>query len=245
MDTIIKSCKYLNSPLSSDIIFINKNIKDKGEICYKLQEVHDSKGKIVGYEILTDSVLTSGIRFFSCDDVLELIYIKAVHTSELKFMLGKTLYVNIENYELCNFHILKKIVELNLVLDACGIKLVIELTERDHCFPCKNFGLGLKYLYENRISLAADDYNMFKSDYRNKFLNYHFDFVKLEVPSLSSGFLDDFIESSKLMSSCFKFVVFERIEKKEQLDLILELRLSNALFQGFYFRSAFVKLSRK
>lgn len=243
MDGLIKKCKYLSSTLSTEILFISGAEKARG-LTYKFQEIFNNNLKIVGYEILIENPLSSGVTLFSADDVVELLYIKIINSRELNFLIGKSLFLNLENYELCNFQTLKKIVELNLVLDAHGVCLVVELTERDHCFPCKSFGSGIKYLYENNVTLAADDYNMFISDYRNAFVFKYFNFVKLEVPRLSCGYVDEFVECTELISDKINCLIFERVETTEQFHFILSLGIVNSLFQGFLFNSDFIKIGR-
>ncbi|MBW8184076.1 hypothetical protein [Shewanella nanhaiensis] len=230
MNNIIKDCLFLNEKYKDDFVFTGfdtSQIKKK----YKQQRIVTQKGRIYGHEILALQVNSS--EKLSVSILTDRIYDSLRNDNKINFMLGNKIFINVEAYELCNIQTLKKISEFNKIVDAYGSKLVCEITERNLCHPCTHYHNGLTYLYNNGVTLAADDYVLFKRDFREEFISKFFKIVKIEVPKLNCKYLLEYEEEVRKISKKNKIIVFERIETEAQLYFVKNISKEEDLLQGY------------
>ncbi|KAA8596184.1 hypothetical protein F0Z19_5065 [Vibrio cyclitrophicus] len=238
------SCKELYSVLNND------SYKSLISVNYKLESIVDSVKNIIGYECLVNIIWLSveDAKFlfekelnspFLFLDLLKRLNAKLNSTSnqELTSLLkDKKLFINIERSCVCNRIIVNEIINFKDNLKALNIDLVLEVTEREIsvCWACPEIYSALKELSENNVKLAADDYDIYDSDFRESEL-FIYDYVKVEVPinKKQENKLNLFLNSSQNNFN----VIIERIQSQSDFHRVLYKRTRTNLsgYQGFLF----------
>ncbi|MEZ9548919.1 MULTISPECIES: hypothetical protein [Vibrio] len=216
---ILRSKLYENTKnLATDLQFKYQNI-----FSTKVTRVNNIVGReelIIGAELLIDFnvLLGHGAEYAEMDDIVCMGEAAHGAIDNAPQITGKEIiFINLERSNLCDVKILRRIVTLNERLNLAGVKLVVEITERNNCGRCCRIVQGLSYLKSCDIKLASDDYNFIghKLDVYDTELLLFYDYIKLEMPVGEADInrMNEFIE----YYGTEKKIVLEKIERNEQL----------------------------
>ncbi|QYJ86039.1 hypothetical protein K0I73_18090 [Shewanella mesophila] len=186
--------------------------------------IADKQGSILGAELLLDFNFLSE-RGASHAEVNDIIVLGEAANGAIdcasqftRFTNKKVIFINLERSNLCDVKILRRVVTLNESLNLVGVKLVVEITERNYCGRCCRIVQGLTYLKSCDIKLACDDYNFIGHElgaYDTELLLFY-DYIKLEMPvgEADVNRMNEFIE----YYGTDKKIILEKIEVNEQLN---------------------------
>ncbi len=229
---LLNSNRYETSRmLSSLLLFKCQNIFDP-----LIESFKNNRHCIIGAELLVDfqHLKSLGVPLEQSNELISSG--EAAHSSldYASTILGKeVVFVNVERCNLCDMKILKRIITLSNQLLLIGIELVIEITERNFCGICVRVVEGLTYLKENKVKLAADDFDYigYKNDSKEKELVLYYDYIKLEMPvnEFERMVFNDFIDCY----SSVKRIIVERVETTRQMKSLPVDKLWGV--QGFLF----------
>lgn len=183
--------------------------------------IADKRGSIIGAELLLDFnyLLERGISNTEINDIISLG--EAAHGAidcASQFTSKNVVFINLERSNLCDVKILNRVITLNETLNFFGIKLVIEITERNYCGRCCRIIQGLTYLKSFDVKLACDDYNFIGHElgvYDVELLLFY-DYIKLEMP-VGEADVNRMNEFTEYYGS-EKKIILEKIEVNEQLN---------------------------
>lgn len=145
---------------------------------------------------------------------------------------NKYIFINLERSNLCNILLIKRLATLSQHFSSLGINLVIEITERNPCGECHSVRVGLDNLYHEGLTLAVDDFELYKGDFRASEINkHHFDYIKVDMPrtNIELRLLESFIQNRP------EHIIVERIENKRQLKELEKLSGQIWGYQGYLF----------
>jgi c-di-GMP-related signal transduction protein len=202
----MKTCHLfdsLSATFSDDQI-----ISTSSHFHYRLQKVVASDERVLGYEVLLD--FTKG----DCDiDNHTHQYYRAINDGRaLDYLLNrlltkpliffsKKIFINVERMNLCNKFLMRKLVAAsNELFLRNDVELVVEITERNQCGSCNDITQGLVFLKKNAVLLAADDFDVYNGDFRDKEVNMGFySYIKVIMPTSPRevSMLNTFIKSRK------------------------------------------------
>ncbi|WP_421204630.1 hypothetical protein [Aeromonas enteropelogenes] len=155
-----------------------------------------------------------------------------LHKTPKKDSYGKKIFINVDRSNLCNKIFLRKIVALsNTLYHKYDIELVIEITERNLCGFCSSISEGMLFLVQNKISLAADDFDIYNGDFRDSEVNIGmYRYIKIEAPTTATGIavLNKYIKNNK-----HRNIILERVEHHHQLEYIYTDKIF--AYQGYLF----------
>lgn len=215
------------------------------DVNYKVQNIFNFDGEILGGELLLDfSSLATNKEFQLYNDAIDLglvtndtiayIYKKAINNFDFS-VFGSVLFINIERSSLCDVRLLSQIKELSMMLYLNSVKLIVEITERNKCGYCSKPTQGVEYLKKHNVALALDDFDYINGDFRTKELTLDlYDYVKVDIPQSFEQLkmLESFVDS--YFNHLGKGLIIERVEKVDELFLCLPHE-SIYGYQGFYF----------
>ncbi|MGL4829539.1 MAG: EAL domain-containing protein [Vibrio sp.] len=214
------------------------------DIKYKIQDiVEPGAGYTIGYEILIDGVHLSEAEKSiiynkkikhpnAVRNLLKTIQFAIENNNRLQNLLeNKKLFINLERSNLCDYFLLSELKTFANLLKEQSIELIIEITERNSCQSCKRLSDGLLLLNVLDIPLAADDYDIYTSDFReHEFKSGVYDYIKIRIPKTCNEkrklaqFFDS-IENEK--------VIIENVETNDQYQFAKSL--TPFALQGFHF----------
>lgn len=216
----MKSCRLFDSlsPVFSD----DQIISTSNHFHFRLQKIVAGDESVLGYEVLldfskvdSDAEQLSHPYYKAINDGRALDYLlNSILTRPLMFF-SKKIFINVERMNLCNKFLMRKLVAAsNTLFLKNDVELVVEITERNQCGNCNDIVQGLNFLKMNTVSLAADDFDVYNGDFRNKeVLMGLYDYVKVIMPSsfLEASMLNSFIMSRK------ESVIIEMVEDVNRL----------------------------
>ncbi|EEZ00029.1 diguanylate phosphodiesterase [Vibrio sp. RC586] len=214
------------------------------DIKYKLQNIVEPEtGYTIGYEILIDGANLSETEKSNIYNkqikhpnavrsLLNTIQLAIENNKQLPKMLeNKKLFINLERSNLCDYFLLSELKAFSNLLKEQSTELIIEITERNSCQSCKRLSDGLLLLNVLDIPLAADDYDIYTSDFReHEYKSGVYDYIKIRVPKTCqekrklAQFFDS-IENEK--------VIIENVETDDQYQFAKSL--TPFALQGFHF----------
>lgn len=217
---MLVKCHLLNeqpTSLSDDLI-----ISTVSEFFFKMQKIVTFGGDVIGYEILLDfqkaqQEMKDGVLVYTqaINDGRSLDYLLNIMLTKKPTVSGKKMFINVERMNLCNKMLLRKIVATARHLQTkYDIDLVVEITERNPCGYCVNVMHGLLYLKKSHVSLAADDFDIYRGDFREKEIDTGlYDFIKVDMPKsqLEAVRLNEFIHKRN------ENIIVEMVENHEKI----------------------------
>lgn len=252
------ACGYLYERFSklppSD--HIQKKLNHTG---FKFEPIVNRKRKVLGFEVLIDrskykqtpqdtsEYLVSSSWSFSAGLVKrQLDFIR----ERYKQIDTQSVFVNLERNNLCDMTLLNEICDTNRFLSSHNIQLVMEITERNHCYSCPEVMKGLLFLKHNNVLMAADDYVWWQDDFRrNEVAAGIYGIVKIENPiqwikhdinycvdtrlEVFRATIETMLENRNVK------IIIERIENEEEFVLLSGLPVSG--FQGYLFGQSDLK----
>lgn len=232
---MLRNCRLLNDSFSieSDKIIISTLT----EFNYRLQKIVSLQGDILGFEVLLDfqraqNEINDGLAQYTSaiNDGRSLDFLLNILLTKKPNYFSKRIFINVERMNLCNKTLLRKVAAAarKLCVDY-DVELVVEITERNPCGDCADILHGLVFLKRNKVSLAADDFDIYGDDFREKEVDSGiYDYIKVDMPkSISQARkLNEFICNRR------ERVIVEMVERHEE---IFNLGVSNRAFgyQGF------------
>lgn len=232
---MLRNCRLLNeSPTyNSDKIIIST----LNQFYYRLQKIVSLQGENIGVEVLLDfqraqNEMSDGLLQYTqaINDGRSLDFLLNILLTKEPKSFAKRIFINVERMNLCNKVLLRKIAAAarRLYVDY-DLELVVEITERNPCGYCADILHGLVFLKNNKISLAADDFDVYGGDFRSKEVGIGlYDYIKVCMPTS--------IEQAKMLNEFIRLrkekVIIEMVERHEE---IINLGVSNRAFgyQGF------------
>ncbi|QQX79908.1 hypothetical protein JK628_20790 [Shewanella sp. KX20019] len=221
----MSKCRILNLCNSNDL----KSI----QCFYKLQSIVNISGDRVASELLIDRLkLTSNLYDLERKLRFGSLCANALNTAS-KLSFEKELFINIERRNLCDIKTLIHIRDASISLCDLGVKLVIEITERNLCGNCPRIAEGLTFLRQCAISLAVDDYDYINYDFREDEVkkNNYYEYIKITMAS-NENELKKMNEFIKILSETHKIII-ERIENEKEIYKIDQKYIWG--MQGFAF----------
>ncbi|WP_429092750.1 hypothetical protein [Aeromonas veronii] len=232
---MLRHCHLLGEPtnINSDHLVISTLTTFQ----YRLQKIVSIDGELLGFEVLLDFVaaqreLDNGMLQYTqaindgraLDNLLNCLLTKKSKINAVK------LFINVERMNLCNKMLLRKIVAAARHLYVnYDIELVVEITERNQCGYCADILHGLVFLKKNKVTLAADDYDIYGKDFRIKEINVGlYDYIKVVMPTTPA----EATVLNAFVSGRTEKVILEMVEDHQ---LIRSFQLSPKLYayQGF------------
>lgn len=220
-----------------------REIANKYNLNYKLQEITNLEGINIGYEILIDA---KGFSVIQVDEIYNKGLMYPHPTKKLmrrienyiegggQLLSGKSLFVNLERSHLCDKFLLCDIVILSKKLAHQNASLIIELTERDICGKCSKIDEGIYFLKQNKILLALDDYNINEGDFRNDELDAKvYNFIKIDFSSITNNlnYIDDILKKHNLK------LIVEYIESESNKEWISKNLKTTWALQGYLYNT--------
>ncbi|WP_413282548.1 hypothetical protein [Vibrio sp. MA40-2] len=240
------SCKELYAALKTD------SYKSTVNVGYKLEAIVDSDKNIIGYECLVNlrrMSVDNAKYLFDIDFNLPFVFLNLLKrisnelgrevnekTELLSLLENRKLFMNIERSCVCNRIIVNEIIQFKNYLKTLHIDLIIEVTEREVsvCWACREITSGLIELSNNKVNLAADDYDIYNGDFRVSELHIY-NYVKIEMPTNEDEYhkLTSFLKVYKNKVN----IILERIESQEEFNRICSKGITANLkgYQGFTF----------
>lgn len=233
----MRNCHLFDSlsPVFSD----DQIVSTSNHFYYRLQKIVAYDESVLGYEVLLDFS-----KVERNEDQLNHPYHKAINDGRaLDFLLNiiltkpmnffsKKLFINVERMNLCNKFLMRKMVAAsNTLFLKNDVELVVEITERNQCGNCNDIVKGLNFLKRNTVSLAADDFDVYNGDFRDReVLMGFYDYIKVIMPtsSLEASMLNSFITSRK------EDVIIEMVE---DTNLLKKLNIESVYgYQGYAYQ---------
>ncbi|MFQ2293909.1 hypothetical protein ACK323_20650 [Aeromonas enteropelogenes] len=233
----MKNCRLFDSlsPVFSD----DQVISTSNNFHYRLQKIVACDESVLGYEVLLDF---SKVK--RDEDQLCHPYYKAINDGRaLDYLLNsiltkpmiffeKKIFINVERINLCNKFLIRKLVAAsNLLFLNNDVELVVEITERNQCGNCTDIVQGLNFLKRNTVSLAADDFDIYNGDFRDReVLMGLYDYIKVIMPtsSLEASTLNKFVTSRK------EDIIIEMVE---DASLLKKLNIKSVYgYQGYAYQ---------
>ncbi|HAS6289006.1 hypothetical protein BST55_14455 [Vibrio vulnificus] len=221
----------------------DRNMPNKHNISYKIQEMINLEGENIGYEVLIDA---EGLSIIKADEIYNKSLMFPHSTQRLIRRLeryinenendfyGKTLFINLERSHLCDKFLLCDIVILSRKSARKNVNIVIEMTERNICGSCPEVEIGINFLSKNKVLLALDDYELDKCDFRHKELEYDFyNFIKVDFSSLFNHInkLNNLIKNYNLN------LIVEHIETESERKWVLQYAPKTWAMQGYLYNT--------
>ncbi|MFH0260671.1 hypothetical protein ACPV5U_12970 [Vibrio mediterranei] len=210
---------------------------------YKMQGIYSASGQCIGYEVLIDQIRSretllgpnvhSDLTFSSSANyLLERIKV-AVENGRFECdWSGKYIFLNIERSNLCDITLLARLIELNSYLLEKQIGLVVEMTERNVCGSCVRIIEGLTLLKQNGVVTAADDYDIYKSDFRANELDMNlYEFIKIQSPCSAREV--DMLETFAQIRP--EKIIMEHVESTSVFKMLVGLNRFFWGYQGYCF----------
>lgn len=225
-----RTCHILTEP-SDNVILLGFGLLN-ANLDYKFEEIYSLTGRLIGYEILLSDIRELKGGLFSSTIMMDRVHHELKMSNKLGFLKGLKLFMNFELHELCESRVMRQLVEFNTALDALGVELICEITERNNCVPCNKFLNGLQYLTEKGLHLCADDLSIFNYDYRSKYLGSIFQSAKCVVSEEQLKQSCSLLKLAKLAEN-LDFLVIEKVESPIQVSFLINLFPSNTYMQGY------------
>ncbi|HFQ5334903.1 TPA: EAL domain-containing protein [Vibrio vulnificus] len=221
----------------------DRHITNNGSINYKLQEIKNLNGEIIGYEVLIDA---KGLSIRKANEIYSKHLMFPHSTQRLvrrleRYIEGnslvfyeKKLFINLERSHLCDKYLLCDIVILSRKSAQKNVTIVIEITERNNCKTCPEIEKGIKFLKQNKILLAIDDYELDKIDFRFKELQSNvYNFIKVDFSSLKIHLnsLENLINQYNLK------LIVEYIETEDDRNWICQNAPKTWALQGYLYNT--------
>ncbi len=226
----------------------DRNMANKHNLCYKIQEINDLNGDNIGYEVLINA---EGLSVRQADEIYNKSLMFPHATQRLirrlehyveensQELTGKNLFINLERSHLCDKFLLCDIVILSRKAAHKNVNVIIEITERDTCGKCSEIGSGIEFLNKNNVLLALDDYEVNKNDFRcNELESNVYSFIKVDFVSLSNHQeqLEELLEKYNLK------LIVEYIESESDRDWVSQHVPNTWALQGYLYNTFPVKI---
>ncbi len=226
----------------------DRNVANKYNLSYKIQEINSLSGINIGYEVLINA---EGLSVKQANEIYNKSLMFPHSTQRLIRRLehyveensheltGKSLFINLERSHLCDKFLLCDIVILSRQAAYKKVNIIIEITERDICGSCSEIRNGIKFLNKNNVLLALDDYQINKNDFRRNELESNvYSFIKVDFVSLSNHQeqLEELLEKYNLK------LVVEYIESESDRDWVSRHAPETWALQGYLYNTFSVKI---
>lgn len=233
----MKNCHLFNSlssTFSDDLIISTSTF-----FHYRLQKIVARDESVLGYEVLLDFSKAdcdldnpSHQYYKAINDGRALDYLLNSLLTKPLIFFSKKIFINVERINLCNKFLMRKLVAASKALFINNdVELVVEITERNQCGSCNDIIQGLAFLKRNTVSLAADDFDVYNGDFRDKeVLMGLYNYVKVIMPTspLEASTLNSFITSRK------EEVIIEMVE---DVNLLNTLKIKSVYgYQGYAYQ---------
>lgn len=206
--------------------YIDSDIRESYFYEYKYQRIFNAKNEVVGIEVLIDHSRSNSLSmglFIHSDPIFSsstLYLLERLFSSLDKDLSeyrnnGAKVFINIERSNLCDIKIIAMAIKCHRKAKELGVVIVLEVTERNHCYSCKNIEEGLRTLRESGVNIAIDDYDIYNGDYRREEISQgYYNYIKVEAPTNINQHdkLIEFLETSKCK------VILEKIESNDCIE---------------------------
>lgn len=225
-----------------------REMADKHNINYKLQEINNLEGINIGYEILinakgfsvaqVDEIYNKSLMFPHSTKKL-MKRIESYIEDEKQILSGKSLFINLERSHLCDKFLLCDIVILSKKLNKKSGTLIIELTERDICGRCPKIDEGISFLKNNNVLLALDDYEVNKGDFRRNELDANiYQFIKVDFSSV----FNNLISIKDILRNHDIKLIIEYIENESDKEWISKNLANTWALQGYLYNTTPIEI---